>query len=55
MGTVSEGFYGLNGGFWAIEATTRNPMHLKIILRRLEERQASLNVLSFEEELVPVR
>jgi DNA invertase Pin-like site-specific DNA recombinase len=38
-----------------LDRLSSNPMHLKIILRRLEDRGASLNVLSFEDELVPVR
>ncbi|MFB9994996.1 recombinase family protein [Deinococcus oregonensis] len=38
-----------------LDRLSSNPMHLNILLRRLEERQASLNVLSFEDELVPVR
>lgn len=37
-----------------LDRLSSNPMHLKILLRRLEERHASLNVLSFEDELVPV-
>ncbi|THF68861.1 hypothetical protein E7T06_14430 [Deinococcus sp. Arct2-2] len=38
-----------------LDRLSSNPLHLNIILRRLEDRQASLNVLSFEDELVPVR
>lgn len=38
-----------------LDRLSSNPLHLKIILRRLEERHASLNVLSFENELIPVR
>ncbi|UQN08676.1 recombinase family protein [Deinococcus sp. QL22] len=38
-----------------LDRLSSNPLHLKIVLRRLEERHASLNVLSFEDELVLVR